>query len=180
MEENETLDLAKISAVVTHNHPEGIKGAQATAAAIFMARTANSKEDIRRFITDTFGYNLNRSCDDIRPTYGFDGSCQGTVPESIIAFLDSKFYEDALLLCISLGGDADTMGAITGAIAGAYYNKMPYALYNFGMEKLPKDIQNIVGLFNSEHGHSVSCRWRNAEFDTEELIRKVKSGKIFI
>lgn len=69
------------------------------------------------------------------------------------------------------------MGAITGAIAGAYYNKMPYALYNFGMEKLPKDIQNIVGLFNSEHGHSVSCRWRNAEFDTEELIRKVNFVK---
>lgn len=176
----ETMKVAKICAEVTHNHPEGIKGAQATAAAIFMARTANSKEDIRRFITDTFGYNLNRSCDDIRPTYGFDGSCQGTVPESIIAFLDSKDYEDALRLCISLGGDADTMGAITGAIAGAYYNKMPYALYNFGMEKLPKDIQNIVGLFNSEHGHSVSCRWRNAEFDTEELIRKVKCGKIFI
>lgn len=176
----ETIKVAKICAEVTHNHPEGIKGAQATAAAIFMARTANSKEDIRRFITDTFGYNLNRSCDDIRPTYGFDGSCQGTVPESIIAFLDSKDYEDALRLCISLGGDADTMGAITGAIAGAYYNKMPYALYNFGMEKLPKDIQNIVGLFNSEHGHSVSCRWRNAEFDTEELIRKVKCGKIFI
>ena len=166
----ETIEVAKICAEVTHNHPEGIKGAQATAAAVFMARTANSKEDIRRFITDTFGYNLNRSCDDIRPTYGFDGSCQGTVPESIIAFLDSKDYEDALRLCISLGGDADTMGAITGAIAGAYYNKMPYALYNFGMEKLPKDIQNIVGLFNSEHGHSVSCRWRNAEFDTEEHI----------
>ena len=172
--------MARLSADVTHNHPEGIKGAQATAAAIFMARTGNSKEEIRRFITDAFGYDLNRSCDDIRPTYGFDGSCQGTVPESIIAFLDSKDYEDALRLCISLGGDADTMGDITGAIAGAYYNKMPYALYNFGMEKLPKDIQNIVGLFNSEHGHSVSCRWRNAEFDTEELIRKVKSGKIFI
>ena len=176
----ETIKVAKICAEVTHNHPEGIRGAQATAAAIFMAKTGNSKEVIRRFITDTFGYDLNRSCDDIRPTYGFDGSCQGTVPESIIAFLDSKDYEDALRLCISLGGDADTMGAITGAIAGAYYNKMPYALYNFGMEKLPKDIQNIVGLFNSEHGHSVSCRWRNAEFDTEELIRKVKCGKILI
>ena len=87
--------------------------------------------------------------------YGFDGSCQGTVPESIIAFLDSKDYEDALRLCISLGGDADTMGAITGAIAGAYYNKMPYALYEFGMEKLPKDIQNVVGLFNSKYGQII-------------------------
>lgn len=148
----ETMNVAKKCAEVTHDHPEGIKGAQATAAAIFMARTGSTKKEIRRFITDTFGYNLDRSCDDIRPTYGFDGSCQGTVPESIIAFLDSKDYEDALRLCISLGGDADTMGAITGAIAGAYYNKMPYALYEFGMEKLPKDIQNVVGLFNSKYG----------------------------
>ena len=151
----ETMKVAKSCAEVTHNHPEGIKGAQATAAAIFMARTGCTKKEIRRFITDTFGYNLDRSCDDIRPTYGFDGSCQGTVPESIIAFLDSKDYEDALRLCISLGGDADTMGAITGAIAGAYYNKMPYALYEFGMEKLPKDIQNVVGLFNSKYGQII-------------------------
>ena len=151
----ETMNVAKKCAEVTHNHPEGIKGAQATAAAIFMARTGSPKEVIRRYITDTFGYNLDRNCDDIRPTYGFDGSCQGTVPESIIAFLDSKDYEDALRLCISLGGDADTMGAITGAIAGAYYNKMPYALYEFGMEKLPKDIQNVVGLFNSKYGQII-------------------------
>lgn len=151
----ETMNVAKKCAEVTHNHPEGIKGAQATAAAIFMARTGSPKEVIRRYITDTFGYNLDRSCDDIRPTYGFDGSCQGTVQESIIAFLDSKDYEDALRLCISLGGDADTMGAITGAIAGAYYNKMPYALYEFGMEKLPKDIQNVVGLFNSKYGQII-------------------------
>lgn len=150
----ETMNVAKKCAEVTHNHPEGIKGAQATAAAIFMARTGSPKEVIRRYITDTFGYNLDRSCDDIRPTYGFDGSCQGTA-ESIIAFLDSKDYEDALRLCISLGGDADTMGAITGAIAGAYYNKMPYALYEFGMEKLPKDIQNVVGLFNSKYGQII-------------------------
>ena len=151
----ETMNVAKKCAEVTHDHPEGIKGAQATAAAIFMARTGSPKEVIRRYITDKFGYNLDRSCDDIRPTYGFDGSCQGTVPESIIAFLDSKDYEDALRLCISLGGDADTMGAITGAIAGAYYNKMPYALYEFGMEKLPKDIQNVVGLFNSKYGQII-------------------------
>ena len=151
----ETMNVAKKCAGVTHDHPEGIKGAQATAAAIFMARTGSPKEVIRRYITDTFGYNLDRSCDDIRPTYGFDGSCQGTVPESIIAFLDSNDYEDALRLCISLGGDADTMGAITGAIAGAYYNKMPYALYEFGMEKLPKDIQNVVGLFNSKYGQII-------------------------
>ena len=175
----ETLMVAKRCAEVTHNHPEGIKGAQATAAAIFMARTGKSKEEIRRYVSETFDYNLDRSCDDIRPTYGFDGSCQGTVPESIIAFLDSKDYEDALRLCISLGGDADTMGAITGAIAGAYYNRMTYALYKFGMEKLPDDIKDIIKEFDFQYRRDVSYRWRNAEFDAEALISKVKSGEVF-
>ena len=176
----ETLKMAKKCAEVTHNHPEGIKGAQATAAAIFMARTGCTKATIRHYISETFGYNLDRTCDDIRPTYGFDGSCQGTVPESIIAFLDSKDYEDALRLCISLGGDADTMGAITGAIAGAYYNKMPYTLCEFGTDKLPDDIKDIVMQFDSNYGWMVSCKWRNAEFDAAELMRRVKSGELFI
>ncbi|MBQ0085877.1 MAG: ADP-ribosylglycohydrolase family protein [Prevotella sp.] len=176
----ETLEVAKKSAEVTHNHPEGIKGAQATAAAIFMARTGHTKEEIRRYISATFDYNLKRTCDDIRPTYRFDGSCQGTVPESIIAFLDSKDYEDALRLCISLGGDADTMGAITGAIAGAYYHQMPASLYNFGMNKLPEDIKDIINKFDQEQGHMVSYKWYNPEFPKEELVRKVRSGEIFI
>lgn len=175
----ETLKVAKTCAEVTHNHPEGIKGAQATAAAIFMARTGCAKDEIRRYISKTFDYNLDRSCDDIRPSYGFDGSCQGSVPESIIAFLDSKNYEDALCLCISLGGDADTMGAITGAIAGAYYNKMPFSLYTFGMDKLPDDIKNTIVEFDSQYRREVSYRWKNADFDAESLIRKVKSGEIF-
>lgn len=176
----QTMKMAKKCAEVTHNHPEGIKGAQATAAAIFMARTGCTKDAIRHYISETFGYNLNRTCDDIRPSYGFDGSCQGTVPESIIAFLDSKDYEDALRLCISLGGDADTMGAITGAIAGAYYNKMQYSLYEFGMDKLPDDIQNVISDFDNKYERNVSHRWRNAEFDAAELMRKVESGEIFI
>ena len=176
----ETLEVAKKSAEVTHNHPEGIKGAQATAAAIFMARTGCSKEDIRRYISVNFGYDLNRNCDDIRPNYSFDGSCQGTVPESIIAFLDSKDYEDALRLCISLGGDADTMGAITGAIAGAYYGTMPYALHEFGMAKLPDDIKDVLSKFDYNHGRMVSCYWRPPEYNAEELIRKVQSGETFI
>ena len=176
----ETLKVAQKSAEVTHNHPEGIKGAQATAAAIFMARTGSTKEEIRRYISENFGYDMNRTCDDIRPTYSFDGSCQGTVPESIIAFLDSKDYEDAIRLCISLGGDADTMGSITGAIAGAYYHQMPYNLYEFAMNKLPDDIKGIIKLFDSEHARNVSYTWRNPNYNTEELIRKVKSGDIFI
>ena len=176
----DTLEIAKKSAEVTHNHPEGIKGAQATAAAIFMARTGCTKEEIRRYVSETFGYDLNRTCDDIRPTYGFDGSCQGTVPESIIAFLDSKDYEDALRLCISLGGDADTMGAITGAIAGAYYHQIPYDLYEFGLNKLPEDIKEVMKQFYYAHAREVSYKWRNPEYNGEELIRKVKSGEIFI
>ena len=176
----ETLKVAKKSAEVTHNHPEGIKGAQATAAAIFMARTGSTKEEIRRYISENFGYDMNRTCDDIRLTYRFEGSCQGTVPESIIAFLDSMDYEDAIRLCISLGGDADTMGAITGAIAGAYYHQMPYDLYEFAMNKLPDDIKGIIKLFDSEHARNVSYTWRNPNYNTEELIRKVKSGDIFI
>lgn len=135
---------------------------------------------MRCYISDTFGYNLDKSCDDIRPTYGFDGTCQGTVPESIIAFLDSKDYEDALRLCISLGGDADTMGAITRAIAAAYYNKMPYTLYEFGTKKLLEDILLVIRNFNGKYEAKVSRAWRNAEPDVEELVRKVKSGKIFI
>lgn len=147
-----TLEIAKVTAEVTHNHPEGIKGAQATAAAIYLARTRSTKDEIRQYITRKFGYNLNRTCDEIRPTYGFDGSCQGTVPESIIAFLESKDYEDALRLCISLGGDADTMGAITGAIAGAYYKEIPETLYQFAWNKLPLDIQIVVEEFDSMFG----------------------------
>ena len=191
---DKTLKVAKKSAEVTHNHPEGIKGAQATAAAIFMARTGGTKEEIRRYISETFGYDMNRTCDDIRPTYCFDGSCQGTVPESIIAFLDSKDYEDALRLCISLGGDADTMGTITGAIAGAYYHQIPYDLYEFGVKKLPggktpepfegkeseEDIIDIINKFDNEYAHDVSFRWKNPEYDADNLIRKVKSGEIFI
>lgn len=146
----ETLEIAKKTAEVTHNHPEGIKGAQATAAAIYLARTGSTKEEIRKYISSKFGYNLHRTCEEIRPTYTFDGSCQGSVPESIIAFLDSKDYEDALRLCISLGGDADTMGAITGAIAGAYYRKISITLYEFGVSKLPDDINNIVSRFDDE------------------------------
>ena len=189
----DTLKVAKKSAEVTHNHPEGIKGAQATAAAIFMARTGCSKEEIRRYISENFGYDMNRTCDDIRPSYGFDGSCQGTVPESIIAFLDSTDYEDALRLCISLGGDADTMGAITGAIAGAYYHQIPYDLYEFGVNKLPgnnleafegkdlpDDILDIINKFDYTYAREVSFRWRNPDYDAECLIRKVKSGEMFI
>lgn len=113
---NEALDLAKRSAEITHNHPEGIKGAQATAAAIWMARHNATKEEIKEYIMDKFGYDLNRDCDDIRPNYYFNESCQGTVPEAIIAFLDSWDFESAIRLAVSLGGDSDTLTCITGGL----------------------------------------------------------------
>ncbi|ACV23386.1 ADP-ribosyl-[dinitrogen reductase] hydrolase [Slackia heliotrinireducens] len=118
---DEALQLAEASARVTHNHPEGIKGAQATAAAIYLARTGADKDSIRDYVETTFEYDLHRTLNDIRPGYAFDVSCQGSVPESIICFLESDSYEDTLRNAISLGGDSDTMAAIGGSIAWAFY-----------------------------------------------------------
>ncbi len=118
----EALDLAKRTAEVTHNHPEGIKGAQATAAAIYLARAGATKEEIAGYVCDHF-YPLKYTLDEIRPTYRFYVSCQQSVPESIVAFLESESYEDAIRNAISLGGDADTQAAITGAIAWSYYGR---------------------------------------------------------
>ena len=116
---DETLELAKVSAEVTHNHPEGIKGAQATAAAIFLARKGENKWEIRDYIEKTFGYNLSRTLEEIRPTFTFDETCQRTVPEAIICFLEGKDYEDVVRLAVTLAGDADTLAAIAGSIASA-------------------------------------------------------------
>jgi len=119
------LAEAEKSAAVTHSHPEGIKGAQATAAAIFLARQGESKASIADFITRRFGYDVNRSLDQIRPQYGFDMSCPGSVPEAIIAFLESTSYVDAIRRAISLGGDSDTIACIAGGIAQAFYKGVP-------------------------------------------------------
>ena len=140
----EALDLAKQSAEVTHNHPEGIKGAQATAAAIFLAKTGAPKEEIGKYIRENY-YPLKKTLDEIRPGYRFDGTCQGSVPESIQAFLESKDYETAIRNVISLGGDADTMGAITGSIAWAYYGRDGItedmkALWNQAKEFIPTEL----------------------------------------
>lgn len=124
VELSEALNLAKASAEVTHNHPEGIKGAQAVAAAVFLAKTGDSKEDIKEYIEEHF-YPLDKSLDELRPSYSFNESCQGTVPQAITAFLESNDYEDAVRNAVSLGGDSDTIGAITGAIAWAYYKNNP-------------------------------------------------------
>jgi len=142
------LEQAKRSAEVTHNHPEGIKGAQAAALAIFMARNSESKDAIRDEMAGRFGYAMDRTVDEIRPGYRFDVSCQGSVPESIIAFLDSTSYEDAIKNAVSLGGDADTMACIAGGIAQAFYKKIPAAIVSRVKEKLPRDLLTVVDRFN--------------------------------
>jgi len=123
--EEEVLDQAKMSAEITHNHPEGIKGAQAAALSIFLARKGSGKEEIKSRITEMSGYNLDRTVEQIRPDYHFNESCQRTVPEAIVAFLDSESYEDAIRNAVSLGGDSDTLACITGGIAEAFYGGVP-------------------------------------------------------
>jgi ADP-ribosylglycohydrolase len=143
----EVLARAAESAAVTHNHPEGIKGAQATAAAIFLARAGTSKDDIRRYTEETFGYDLSRSLDEIRPEYTFDVSCQGTVPQAIRAFLESTDYENAVRLAISLGGDSDTLACITGCIAQAFYGGVPPEIAETVWDLLNDHLAGIVREF---------------------------------
>jgi ADP-ribosylglycohydrolase len=151
----EVLTQAKRSAEVSHNHPEGIKGAQATALAIFLARQGAGKETIRKEIEDRFDYDLQRTVEGIRPSYRFDISCQGSVPESIIAFLDSDDYESTIKNAISLGGDADTMACIAGGIAQAFYKKIPAGIVMKAREKLTKDLLTVVDQFNETY----SCHY---------------------
>jgi ADP-ribosylglycohydrolase len=131
----EAETLAKKSAVVTHNHPEGVKGAQAVAAAIYLARVRKDKDEIKLYVTNRYKYDLTQRLDDIRPHYGFNETCQGTVPEAITAFLESNRFEDAIRNAISLGGDSDTLAAITGSIAEAYYG-IPLKLIDKAMAHL--------------------------------------------
>jgi ADP-ribosylglycohydrolase len=144
------LREAANSAAVTHNHPEGIKGAQATALAILLARQKTSKTDIREAIVQRFGYDLQRTVAEIRPVYAFDISCQGTVPEAIVAFLDSTSWEDAVRNAVSLGGDSDTLACITGGIAEAWYGGVPEPVRHRVMELLPEDLAAIVTRFRRQ------------------------------
>ena len=133
----ETERVAAISAAITHNHPEGIKGAQATAAAIFLARTGKTKEEIRTYIEKTYGYDLHKTWEYWHPIYDWESSCQGTVPQAIICFLDSTSFEDAIRKAVSLGGDSDTLACITGGIAEAYYRDIPKWIVDRVAESLP-------------------------------------------
>ena len=145
------LEQAKQSAEVTHNHPEGIKGAQATALSIFLARNENGKETIRKEITERFNYDLNRTVEEIRPDYYFNESCQETVPEAIIAFLDSDDYEHSIRLAVSLGGDSDTLACITGGIAEAYYKGVPEHISNETMKLIPEEFLEILEQFKQRY-----------------------------
>lgn len=149
------LAEAKRSAAVTHDHPEGIRGAQATAAAIFLARSGTSKAGIREHIERSFGYRLDVSVDELRPGYRFDVSCQGSVPQSIVAFLDSTSFEDAIRNAISLGGDADTMACIAGAIAEAFYGGVPDEIAGPTLRALDASLRGVVDRFRSTFGGAV-------------------------
>jgi len=141
------LTEAGKSAEATHNHPEGIKGAQAVAAAIFLARQQAGKVFIRRYIEKHFAYDLGRRLDAIRPSYRFDVTCQGSVPEAIIAFLESTDYEDAVRNSISLGGDSDTLACIAGSIAEAYYGGVPPAIAEKAWSYLDDRLVGVVRRF---------------------------------
>ncbi|GMO42967.1 MAG: ADP-ribosylglycohydrolase family protein [Treponemataceae bacterium] len=147
----ETLDEAKKSAEVTHNHPEGIKGAQATAAAIFLARNGTTKAEIKEYVEKEFAYDLSADLGELRKTYRFDVICRGTVPPAIMAFLASNDFAHALQTAISLGGDTDTLACITGSIAEAFYKEIPAKLVGFIEGKIPHDMKRVIKRFHEKY-----------------------------
>ena len=147
--EERVLEEARKSAEVTHNHPEGIKGAEAVALAVFLARTTGDKGLIRRRIEGLFGYDLGRGTDEIRPAYKFDVTCQGSVPEAIIAFLESHDFEDAVRRAVSLGGDSDTIACMAGGIAQAFYKSIPHRIEREVWARLPPELSALLAEFNA-------------------------------
>ena len=142
---------ARLSAEVSHNHPEGIKGAEAVAGAIYLARTGHSKEEIKTYIVENFGYDLTRTCDEIRPGYHHVESCQETVPEAVTAFLEGDSFEDVLRTAVSLGGDCDTLTAIAGSMAEAFYG-VPEELKMECRKRLTPDLLEILTEFDRKMG----------------------------
>jgi ADP-ribosylglycohydrolase len=133
---------------VTHNHPEGIKGAEATASVIFLARTGSTKAQIRTYLEENFRYDLSRTCDEIRPGYRHVESCQETVPEAITAFLEGESFEDVIRTAVSLGGDCDTLTCIAGSMAEAFYG-IPDALKAECLKRLPEDMREVLDRFDT-------------------------------
>jgi ADP-ribosylglycohydrolase len=142
---------AKRCADVTHNHPEGVRGAQAVALSVYLARRGADKSELRQEVTDRFGYDLARTADEIRSSYSFDVSCQGSVPESIICFLDSDSFESSVRSAISLGGDADTMACISGGISEAYYGGVPKSVELPVRKLLTSDLLEVVDRFRDKY-----------------------------
>ncbi len=138
------LRKAEEYTLITHNHPEGIKGAQAVAAAVFLGRRGATKPEIRNYVTNTFGYDLSLTCNEIRPGYEFDVSCQGTVPPAFVAFMESNNFESALRLAVSLGGDTDTLACITGGIAEAFYGGVPEEIKRQTISFLDEPLRRIT------------------------------------
>lgn len=180
----ETERVAKISAEITHNHPEGIKGAQATAAAIFLARTGKNKEEIKSYIEQTYGYNLSQTCDEIRPTYTFDVSCQGTVPQAIIAFLESTDFESAIRLAVSLGGDSDTLACICGGIAEAFYKNIPERIAKAMLNRLTPDFLEILKTFSQKSFYKPTYDLESYKTPqvriSPQKITELKENEIFV
>jgi ADP-ribosylglycohydrolase len=144
----DTMALAKKTAEVTHNHPEGIKGAQAVASAVYLARHNYDKNEIKKFIEKEFEYDLSFTLDQIRDIYCFDETCQGTVPFALVAFLESKNFEDAIRLAISIGGDSDTIACITGSIAGGFYHEIPREIVDFVYLLIPNEFKVMIREFD--------------------------------
>ena len=144
---NDVLKEAQIVTNVSHDHEEARKGAQAIAAAIYLAKTGKSKSEIKEYIQNKFGYDLNRRLDDIRPVYKFDATCQGSVSEAIIAFLESENFEDAIRKAVSLGGDSDTLACMAGGIAEAFYKGVPSDIIEKVKKILPLEYLEIIDKF---------------------------------
>lgn len=165
--------IARITAGVSHNHIEGIKGAEAVASAIRMAKCHYTKDCIKKYIESKYSYNLSRSLDEIRPNYGFDPTCQGSVPEAIICFLESTDMESAIRNAVSLGGDADTQACIAGAIAGAYYGSMPEAFWEKIQCIIPKEFVDILSDFVCKNNLIEKTICEDPRLDKKEILSKV-------
>ena len=163
----ETRRIAQQTAAVTHNHPEGIKGAESVASAIFLARNGSGKEEIREYIIREFGYDLSRTCDEIRPAYRHVESCQGTLPEAITAFLEGKDFEDVIRTAVSLGGDCDTLTCIAGSIAEAFYG-VPVLYEAECRSRLPQEMLDVLDRFDEARGRQKGSH--DPSLDGNEII----------
>lgn len=172
----DVMEYARLNAMVSHNHPEGIKGAQAIAMAVYLADRPNSKETIRTQLTEHFGYNLTQKLSYIRLHNGFDETCPVTVPQSLIAFLESAGFEDSIRNAISIGGDSDTIAAMTGAIAEPFYRKIPNKIVSRAKEYLPQEMLQIIEEFNRRISCKLTERWKT-NGDPEEINEAAENDR---